>query len=188
MNETRTKPAISIAVAGSGRKVGKTSFICGLIKATPEIHWTAVKITSHRHDKSEPVWEESAAGQGTDTARYLAAGARRALLVTAPAEHALPLAEIEAALGIRESVIFESNRIVDARTHDLCLAVIGGQDTERKPSFAAILERANALIGTSHTMQLSQLHERPFFVMQDMNDLSKEMTIWLRQRLAIGRS
>jgi hypothetical protein len=177
------KPSISIVVAGSGRSVGKTSLVCGLIKATPEIRWTAVKITSHRHGTSEPVWEESTAGQGTDTARYLVAGARRALLVTAPRENALPLSEIEAALGVTESVIFESNRMVEAWTHDLCLAMIGQPDIASKPSFAPVLQCAHAFICTSHCTHLPDLRDRPVFVVPDMNHLSQEMTAWLRQRL-----
>ena len=55
------------------------------MRALPEIPWTAVKITTHEHgrergqDKTTPIWEETAPGEGTDTARYLSAGARRAL-------------------------------------------------------------------------------------------------------------
>ena len=72
-----------IVVGGSSRGVGKTALVCGLIASLPEFRWTAVKITGHKHGKPEPVWEETTAGQGSDTARYLAAGARWALLVSA---------------------------------------------------------------------------------------------------------
>ena len=73
-----------IVVGGGGRGAGKTALVCGLMRALPEIPWTAVKITSHEHGhRAKPIFEETAPGQGTDTARYLAAGARRALLVTA---------------------------------------------------------------------------------------------------------
>ena len=36
-----------IVVCGSGRGVGKTALVCGLIAALPELRWTAWKITSH---------------------------------------------------------------------------------------------------------------------------------------------
>ena len=39
------------------------------------------------------IWEETAPGEGTDTARYLAAGARRALLVTAREDALGPIVE-----------------------------------------------------------------------------------------------
>src|ERR1700733_3773852 len=78
-----------IVVGGGGRGAGKTALVCGLVRALPDISWTAVKITSHEHghehgqDNPTPIWEETAPGEGSDTARYLAAGACRALLVTA---------------------------------------------------------------------------------------------------------
>src|SRR5208282_4039333 len=72
-----------IVVGGGGRGAGKTALVCGLMRALPEISWTAVKITTHEHGKASPIWEETTPGETTDTARYLAAGARRALLVTA---------------------------------------------------------------------------------------------------------
>ena len=75
-----------IVVGGGGRGAGKTALVCGLMRALPEISWTAVKITTHEHGNSTPIWEETAPGDTTDTARYLAAGARRALLVTASEE------------------------------------------------------------------------------------------------------
>ena len=74
---------VVIVVGGSGRGAGKTALVCGLMRALPEIPWTAIKVTNHEHGKPTPIWEETAPGEGTDTSRYLSAGARRALLVTA---------------------------------------------------------------------------------------------------------
>ncbi len=84
-----------IVVGGGGRGAGKTALVCGLMRALPEIPWTAVKITTHEHghDETTPIWEETAPGGGTDTARYLAAGARRALLVTAGEDALGPIVE-----------------------------------------------------------------------------------------------
>ncbi len=67
-----------IAVGGNSRKAGKTGVICALIRAIPEADWTAIKISPHTHE---------APGSGGDTGRFLAAGARRALLLdSAPDE------------------------------------------------------------------------------------------------------
>ncbi len=51
-----------IVVGGGGRGAGKTALICGLIRALPEIPWTAIKITSHAHGNPTPIWEETAPG------------------------------------------------------------------------------------------------------------------------------
>ena len=112
--------------------MGKTSLICALIAAFPQFPWTAVKVTSHHYGQREPVSEEiieqpaTQAEQGTDTARYLAAGARRAILVTASTV-GLPLVDIRAALGRDTNVIFESNTIINFLNPDLCLAIVGAR-------------------------------------------------------------
>jgi hypothetical protein len=46
-----------IVVGGGGRGAGKTALVCGLMRALPEIKWTAVKITTHEHGKETPIWE-----------------------------------------------------------------------------------------------------------------------------------
>src|ERR1035438_4687922 len=95
-----------IVVGGSGRGVGKTSLVCGLIASLPEVAFAAVKITTHAHQEGSPFWEDSAStgrigsGTGTDTERYLAAGARRALLVASAEDQlASRLSEVRAAVG-----------------------------------------------------------------------------------------
>jgi hypothetical protein len=57
-----------VVEGGSGRGAGKTALLRELLAALPEFRWTAVKITSHSHGQAGPVWEETAAGQGTDIA------------------------------------------------------------------------------------------------------------------------
>ena len=118
-----------IVVGGGGRGAGKTALVCGLMRALPEISWTAVKITTHEHGKATPIWEETTPGETTDTARYLAAGARRALLVTA-GEDALgqdadslgPIVEqILRECGPQRGVIFESNSVLRHVRPDVCL-------------------------------------------------------------------
>ncbi len=39
----------TIVIGGHSRSVGKTSVVAGLIRALPERHWTAVKITQYGH-------------------------------------------------------------------------------------------------------------------------------------------
>ncbi len=179
-----------IVVGGSSKEVGKTTLICGLIAAFPELAWTAVKITSHRHGNLGEIWEENNAGQGTDTARYLAAGARRALLVTAQNE---TLAQVIHTLRSRveagSSLIFESNRIVDYLQPDLCLAVdaegSGTRKPFRKPSFEMLDKRADAIIRQACDDRVVVV-EKPIFHLVKLDRISLPLQQWLRRRL-MGR-
>ena len=138
-------------VGGSGKDVGKTALVCAVISALREFEWTAVKITAHDYRSAENesiigeplIREEVSAGEETDTERYLAAGARRALLVTRVGD-AVPVNEIRSALGGDRNVIFESNRIVDAMKPDVCMALAGGH--ERKASFERLLRVADGVV------------------------------------------
>ena len=80
-----------VVVGGHTRNIGKTSVVAGLIAALPEFDWTAIKITQYGHgicsadgeacdcataDHSIAVSEERQRASGTDSSRYLAAGAR----------------------------------------------------------------------------------------------------------------
>jgi hypothetical protein len=83
-----------VLVGGHSRNVGKTSVVAGLIRALPEYPWTAVKITQYGHgvcsvngedcgcaptEHPFSLDEEHERTTGTDTARFLDAGARRSL-------------------------------------------------------------------------------------------------------------
>lgn len=108
-----------IVVGGSEKGVGKTTLVCGQIAALREYCWIAVKITSHDYGRPESIWEETAIAApmdevpATDTARFLAAGAHRALLVTVEeaATH-LKVAELLKQLEPAANIIFESNHAV----------------------------------------------------------------------------
>jgi len=186
----------SIVVGGSGRNVGKTTLVCGLIAALPEFGWTAVKITGHSHGVDELVYEEKivvqecAGGegrtfaQGTDTARYLTAGARRALLVTARGA-AFPLVEMRAALATDRNVIYETNKFERLRP-DVCIAVMGGDAAEWKPSFEALLRHAYAVVvhGDEDLRRVLLRSEVRVFRLADFGAVSAEMKEWVRARLS----
>ena len=82
----------TIVIGGHSRSVGKTSVVAGLIAALAEYEWTAVKITQYGHgicsangeacdcatgDHSWAISEEKDRGGGSDTSRFLLAGAAR---------------------------------------------------------------------------------------------------------------
>jgi molybdopterin-guanine dinucleotide biosynthesis protein len=182
-----------VTIGGSHRKVGKTSLACGVIAAFAELPWTAIKITTHNHGKPELVWEETHAGQGTDTARYLAAGAHRALLVTAGSSD-LPAAEIRAALGTDPYVIVESNRahqILELNMPAIHLVVVGASETHDKQSFQLALQNADAFVcsaqlewAPSGDWEPTRDH-RPAFVVPDLGRISPELRDWMRTRLGL---
>ncbi len=58
-----------IVVGGNARKVGKTSLVCAVIAAFPQVEWRAVKLSPHQHRDAEG-----------DSERYRRAGAHTAEL------------------------------------------------------------------------------------------------------------
>lgn len=116
-----------VMVGGHTRNIGKTSVIEGIIKGMPDLDWTAVKITQFGHGRCSISGEscgcETAEHQfsmttecrresGTDTARFLAAGAKRSLwLRTRQGELFRALSSLRSAIELDEFVIVESNSL-----------------------------------------------------------------------------
>ena len=146
---------MTVVVGGQARKVGKTTAVCDIIAATREANWTAVKITAHDHgaDLSQPVvHEETQRGSDTDTARYLAAGAARALWIRAqPAD----LADVLPQHG--GNIIYESNAIIDVLTPDLFLFITG---EGWKDSATRAIDRADYAIDRVTPALLEQIRRQ----------------------------
>jgi len=81
-----------LLVSGSGRNVGKTTFICDVIASNRLKKMAAIKITPHFHDPSKSlvpivendnfrIYEETDYASGKDTSRYLRAGAERSFFI-----------------------------------------------------------------------------------------------------------
>lgn len=128
-----------IVVGGSRRKCGKTAVVESLIRENEEAGWTAIKITSHRHAPT---------GAG-DTARYLAAGARRAELVVAP-DIARGLAQIRDWIAASTHTVIESTRILDHLEPDVAILVVDVQG-EIKESCRRHLGAAGVVIFARQT-------------------------------------
>ena len=179
-----------IVVGGGGRGAGKTALVCGLMRALPEISWTAVKITTHEHGNSTPIWEETAPGDTTDTARYLAAGARRALLVTAGEDALGPDADslgpivgrILRECGPQRGIIFESNSVLRHVRPDVCFCASMSPWAGLKASHDLLLEHADAMVelaGHDHIIEA----EKITFRLASMERVSPVMLDWVRERL-----
>ncbi|MGO8933184.1 MAG: hypothetical protein ACLPLZ_13270 [Terracidiphilus sp.] len=192
-----------IVVGGGGRGAGKTALVCGLMRALPEISWTAVKVTTHEHGKATEIWEETAPGDSSDTARYLAAGARRALLVTAsddtlgpivqqvlreslPPAGAVDVGAVKAGTmrtGSTAGVIFESNSILRHLRPDVCLCAATSPWVQKKPTYDLLSQRMDAMVelaGHDHIIEAEKLT----FRLAAMERVSATMQDWLRERLS----
>jgi hypothetical protein len=211
-----------IVVGGGGRGAGKTALVCGLMRALPDISWTAVKITSHEHgheqgqDKTTPIWEETAPGDGTDTARYLAAGACRALLVTAGEDGLGPIVEqilqehsrasgasnvgargvgakevgTKKAGAIGAGIIIESNSVLRHLRPDVCLCAATSPWAEQKASFELLMEHVDATVELAAHDHIIEA-EKITFRLASLERVSPTMLDWLRERLGaqgIGNS
>jgi hypothetical protein len=116
-----------VVVGGQARKVGKTTVMCEIIRATKELGWTAVKLTPHPHAES--------GNHGGDTARYIEAGAARAELIQSSDE--LPRAD---------NLIVESNAVLDNLTPDIFVFVVDPANPEWKDSARRVFPRADFVV------------------------------------------
>jgi len=151
-----------VVVGGHSRSVGKTSVAAGLIAALPEMHWTAFKITQFGHgvcsangepcdcetaDHTMAISEERDAKSGTDSARYLAAGAVRSFWVrTRQGQLAEAMPRIRKELARAENAVIESNSILRFLRPDLYLSVLDPAVADFKDSARLYLDRADAVL------------------------------------------
>jgi hypothetical protein len=166
-----------IVVGGHTRTIGKTQLVCDIIAAFPEAWWIAGKITQYGHGvcaqnghdcdcaPDEHIcaisWEESAS-TGTDSSRFLAAGAQRSFwLRTKQGFLAEGLPIFRDALndamptvdrGNGENadgpiaLVIESNSLMQFVKPSLFFAVLDPAKEDFKDSARAALDRADALV------------------------------------------
>jgi hypothetical protein len=157
-------------VGGHTRSIGKTQLVCDVISAFPNEKWIAGKITQYGHGvcaqngencdcaPTEHVcaldWEIHR-DSGTDSSRFLAAGARRSFwLRTKQGYLAEGLPLLRAALeqvrtnsyGSLPSLIVESNSLLQFLKPSLYFAIVDPSKEDFKDSARAGLDRADALI------------------------------------------
>jgi len=159
-----------IVVGGHTRSIGKTQLVCDLVAALPEANFIAGKITQYGHGvcaqngehcgcapdehASAFSWEESAIS-GTDSARFLAAGARRAFWLRTKQgflaeglpvlRESLNSVATDAAEGPL-NVIVESNSLLQFLKPSLYLTVLDPRIEDFKPSAQKALDRASAFV------------------------------------------
>jgi len=159
-----------IVVGGHTRSIGKTQLVCDVISAFPRANWIAGKITQYGHGVCAQNGEncdcapdehvcaiswETRVDTGTDSARFLAAGARKSFWLRTKQgflAEGLPLLRaalqqaIEAIGTELPSVIVESNSLLQFLKPSLYFAVLDPAKEDFKDSARAALDRADALV------------------------------------------
>jgi hypothetical protein len=213
-----------VVVGGHTRNIGKTSVVAGLIAALPQMEWAAFKVTQFGHGicsaNGEPcdcetdahtvaVTEERCSESGTDSARFLAAGAVRSYWVrTRQGQLAEAMPRVRRELARAKNAILESNSIVRFLKPDLYMTVLDPTIRDFKPSAQYFLDRADAVLwsgrGLEHTAipshpsqeregwgtqvaLLPLLRSKPQFFVEAPMYINNELTKFVREKMAGSR-
>lgn len=199
-----------LVVGGHSRNIGKTSVVEGLIRALPEMRWTAFKVTQFGHgvcsangepcdcetgDHTVAISEERAGNgrKGTDSGRYLAAGAERSFWVrTRQGQLADAMPRVRKELERAENAIVESNSILRFLRPDLYLSVLDPEVEDFKPSALRYLDRADAVLmegeigrPTWKGVSLRLLAGKPVLEMRPPEYVTQEVTRFVRERMLL---
>ena len=197
-----------IVVGGQSRKVGKSTVVVELIRALKERHWTAIKISGHRHDADQGrvlISQETDAVGHVDTGRFLQAGAKRVFWVRGGEgglEQAMP--RIRQIIAEGSDIIIESNSVMRFVEPDLYLLVLDPAVEDFKDSARDFLPRVSAFIvntggkaaaeaggfvikAVAATTVPPSLPPRPRFVIRPPEFVTPELLAFIRERLADQR-
>jgi len=188
-----------IVVGGQSRKVGKTSVVAGLIAALREYDWLAAKITQHGHevctDDGTCVWvtadhaatitEEQDRSGGTDTSRFLVAGAARALWVrTWPGRLADAMPRLHEEMAKARNVILESNSVLEFVSPDLYLIVLDPSIEDFKESAWEFVQLADAVVMQgAQSVPFEAVKEKLVFRVEPPKYASEELVEFVRERI-----
>ena len=160
-----------IVVGGHTRSIGKTQLVCDVVSSFPDSNWIAGKITQYGHGVCAQNGEncdcaptehvcaldwETRPDTGTDSSRFLAAGARRSIWLRTKQRYlAEGLPMLRAALeqsrqlfysGELPPLIVESNSLLQFLKPSLYFAVVDPAKEDFKDSARAALDRADAIV------------------------------------------
>jgi len=204
-----------VVVGGHTRNIGKTSVVAGLIRALREMRWTAFKITQFGHgvcsangepcdcetaDHTIAISEERDPATGTDSARYLAAGAARSFWVRTrqgQLAEAMPRLrkEFERAQADNGNVIIESNSILRFLRPDVFLTVLDPATADFKPSALRYLDRADAVLIPAEEIgrpawdgvSLKLIEGVPRFQMRSPEYVTAEISGFVAEKLVLAK-
>lgn len=203
-----------VMVGGHARNVGKTSVVAGIIGGLREFNWTAAKITQFGHgvcsvngdacgcavsEHQFSITEERHRDTGTDTARFLEAGAGRSLWVrTKQGELATALPAFTSKIEADEFVIVESNSLRRFIKPALYIQVLDAANPDFKVSAQQFFDLSDAYILVRKTGQglpvpadnalLAREIEKKkpcFTVNEEDRFISQEVIEFVRSKLAV---
>jgi molybdopterin-guanine dinucleotide biosynthesis protein len=203
-----------VMVGGHTRNIGKTSVVEGIIRATRELNWTAAKITQFGHgvcsvngevcgcavsEHQFSITEERQQNVLTDTARFLAAGARRSLWVrTKQGELITALPAFKKRIEGDEFVIVESNSLRRFMIPAIYLQVLDTSNPDFKFSAQQYFDLSDAFVlverngGMSVTSASTALLAReieknkPCFTVREQDRfISDEVIEFVRAKLGV---
>jgi hypothetical protein len=163
-----------VVVGGHTRSIGKTQLVCDVIAAFPKANWIAGKITQYGHGVCAQngqdcdcapdehicaiTWERRS-DTGTDSARFLAAGARRSFWLRTKQgflAEGMPLLRATLrelnteASGPPTNLILESNTLLQFLKPSLYLLVVHPAKADFKESAQLQIDRASVLVLREH--------------------------------------
>jgi hypothetical protein len=210
-----------IIVGGHTRSIGKTQLVCDLIAAFPTANWIAGKITQYGHGVCAQNGEdcdcapdehicainwETRPDAGTDSGRFLAAGARRSFWLRTKQGYlaegmpllraALKEAELDLERG-QGNLILESNTLLQFWKPSLYLMVLDPAKADFKESARLQMDRASGFVlrraltgagdATAETawagVPLQLLRGKPQFLQRQGEVLPNELTEAVRNVL-----
>lgn len=194
---------MTIVVGGHSRNIGKTSVVCGLIRAL-EGEWTAVKITQFGHNACSAsgtgcecttgpehplaLSRETDRSSGTDTSRFLTAGARESLwLRTRSGELGFAVPAIRRILSRSANVILESNSVIQFIRPDFYLFLLESSVRDFKVSARMFLDRADAFLSAGEILDCSGVprsivSSKPIFQIGEDLSVTAELLALIRER------
>ncbi|HET8923077.1 MAG TPA: hypothetical protein VFN26_08805 [Candidatus Acidoferrum sp.] len=208
-----------VVVGGHTRSIGKTQLVCDVIAAFPNAKWIAGKITQYGHGVCAQNGEncdcapdehicainwETKADSGTDSSRFLAAGARRSFwLRTKQGFLAEGLPILRSALrdlipeekGELAPLIVESNSLLQFLKPTLYFAVVDPAKEDFKESARAALDRADVLVfrAVANEMQAAEpawvklpsrlLREKPSVTQREGEPLPEPLQVLVQRAL-----
>ena len=204
-----------VMVGGHARNVGKTSVVAGIIGGLREFNWTAAKITQFGHgvcsvngeacgcavsEHQFSITEERRADTGADTARFLAAGARRSLWVrTKQGELAAALPAFTARIEGDQFVIVESNSLRSFIKPALYIQVVDAANPDFKVSAQQFFDLCDAYIlvrkigqappaPADNALLAREIEKNKpcFTVNEEDRFISQEVIEFVRSKLSVG--
>jgi len=198
-----------VVVGGNTRNIGKTSVVAGLIAAMPELHWTAIKITQFGHgvcsangepcdcetaDHTIAISEERERDSGTDSSRYLAAGAARSFWVrTRQGQLNEAMPRVRKLIAGAENVLIESNSVLRFLQPDVSLSVLDLSVDDFKASALRYLDRVDAIVmpegdvlkAGASGVSLRLIESKRRFAIKPPQYCSRELVEFVEARLGI---